>query len=210
MAWRALLRRNPGRSMTLVGDLDQRSGHTPAQSWAELLGTAAREHVRTSSLTINYRTPAEVMRAAVRVLRAAGGANAAPARSAREVPDSLRTTEIVTDSTLVDVVAGEYAALGEGRLAVITAPGRVAATREALAVRLADELQAPAGDVLAAPVAVLDAVAAKGLEFDVVILVEPSEVARGGPGDLYVAMTRPTRRLHIVHRGPLPEGLEEE
>jgi len=207
MAWRALLRRNPSRSMTLVGDLDQRSGHRPARSWEELLGTAAREHVRTASLTINYRTPAEVMRAAVRVLRAAGGANAAPARSAREVPGSLRVTPVADEATLVDVVAAEHAALGEGRLAVITAPGRVAATRDALAPRLAAELEAPGGDVLAAPVAVLDAVAAKGLEFDVVVLVEPAEIAVGGPGDLYVAMTRPTRRLHVVHRRPLPEGL---
>ncbi|WP_176554790.1 UvrD-helicase domain-containing protein [Georgenia sp. 311] len=208
MAWRALLRRNPARSMTLVGDLDQRSGHTPARSWRELLGTAAHEHVRTAALTINYRTPAEVMRAAVRVLRAAGGAHAAPARSAREVPGSLRTTRLAGEADLVDVVAAEHAALGAGRVAVITAPGRVAATRAALADRLAGKLEAPGGDLLGAPVVVLDAVAAKGLEFDVVVLVEPAEIARGGPGDLYVAMTRPTRRLHVVHRAPLPEGFE--
>ena len=208
MAWRALLRRNPARSMTLVGDLDQRSGHTPAHSWGELLGSAAREHVRTAALTINYRTPAEVMSAAVRVLRAAGGAHAAPARSAREVPGSLRTTRLRGEAGLVDVVAAEHAALGEGRLAVVTAPGRVPATRAALAGRLAAQLEAPGGDLLGAPVVVLDAVAAKGLEFDVVVLVEPAEIARGGPGDLYVAMTRPTRRLHVVHSGPLPEGFD--
>lgn len=208
MAWRALLRRNPARSMTLVGDLDQRSGHRPARSWAELLGPAAQDDVRTASLTINYRTPAQVMRAAVRVLRAAGGAHAAPARSAREVPDSLRITRLVEERDLVDVVVAEHAALGDGKLAVITAGDRVAPTRELLATRLAAELEAPGGDVLAAPVAVLDAVTSKGLEFDVVVLVEPAEVGAGGPGDLYVAMTRPTRRLHVVHRGELPAGLE--
>ncbi len=207
MAWRALLRRNPSRSMTLVGDLDQRSGHRPARTWRELLGTAAHEHVRTAALTINYRTPAEVMRAAVRVLRAAGGAHAAPAHSAREVADSLRTTELTDDRDVVDIVAAEHAALGEGRLAVITAPDRVASTRELLAGRLGAALDAPHGDILAAPVVVLDAVTSKGLEFDVVVVVEPTEVGAGGPGDLYVAMTRPTRRLHLLHRGPLPEGL---
>ncbi len=209
MAWRALLRRNPSRSMTLVGDLDQRSGHRPARSWAELLGTAASEHVRTASLTINYRTPAEVMESAVRVLRAAGGAHAAPARSARDVPGALRLSAITDGHEVVDVVATEYAALGEGRLAVITAPGTVGAVRELLSTRLAAELETPGGDVLAARVAVLDAVAAKGLEFDVVVLLEPAEITAGGPGDLYVAMTRPTRRLHVLHRGPLPDGLVE-
>src|SRR5690606_22458967 len=120
-------------------------------------------------------------------------AHAAPARSAREVPDSLRITRLVEERDLVDVVVAEHAALGDGKLAVITAGDRVAPTRELLATRLAAELEAPGGDVLAAPVAVLD---------------EPAEVGAGGPGDLYVAMTRPTRRLHVVHRGELPAGLE--
>lgn len=209
MAWRALLRRNPSRSMTLVGDLDQRSGHQPARSWTELLGTAASEHVRTAALTINYRTPSEVMSAAVRVLRAAGGAHAAPARSARSVPGSLRVTRVAGDREVADAVVAEHAAMGQGRLAVVTPAGRVEATRELLAPRLGDALETPGGDVLAAPVVVLDAVTAKGLEFDVVVLVEPGEVAAGGPGDLYVAMTRPTRLLHVLHRGELPAGLAD-
>ncbi len=210
MAWRALLRRNPSRSMTLVGDLDQRSGHRPARSWSELLGTAAGEHLRTASLTINYRTPAEVMRTAVRVLRAAGGANAAPARSAREVPGSLRVTELAAERDVVEVVVAEHAEMGEGRLAVITPEDRVGRTRELLSERLAAQLEAPAGDPLAAPVVVLDAVSAKGLEFDVVVLLEPAEVGSGGPGDLYVAMTRPTRRLHVLHARPLPAGFSSD
>jgi DNA helicase IV len=48
---------------------------------------------------------------------------------------------------------------------------------------------------------------AKGLEFDVVVLVEPAEVLAASAGDLYVAMTRPTRSLHVLHAGPLPAGL---
>src|SRR5690606_23687314 len=55
MAWRALLRRCPSRSMTVVGDLAQRSGHRPAAQWADVLGTAAGEHVREAVLTISYR-----------------------------------------------------------------------------------------------------------------------------------------------------------
>ena len=47
---------------------------------------------------------------------------------------------------------------------------------------------------------------AKGLEFDVVVLVEPAEVIDASAGDLYVAMTRPTRALHVLHDRPLPRG----
>ncbi|MEE6280262.1 HelD family protein [Georgenia sp. MJ170] len=212
MAWRALLRRNPSRSMTLVGDLDQRSGHRPVTSWTGLLGTAARDQVRTEALTINYRTPATVMAAAVRTLRAAGGAHAAPASSARDVPDALQVTPLPADGTevaLADVVAAELAALDGGRLAVVTADRDVAAVRRTLQPRLGEALTAPGGDFLAAPVVVLDAVASKGLEFDVVVLVEPARVLEGGPGDLYVAMTRPTTRLHVVHQEPLPAGITE-
>ena len=56
----------------------------------------------------------------------------------------------------------------------------------------------------------LDPAASKGLEFDVVVLVEPDHVLRAGhgPGDVYVAITRPTTRLHVVHAAPLPEGLD--
>ncbi len=60
-----------------------------------------------------------------------------------------------------------------------------------------------------APVAVLDVEQAKGLEFDGVLLLEPAEVLEGSPrgaNDLYVAMTRPTQRLRVLHERPLPEG----
>lgn len=206
MAWRALLRRNPARSMTLVGDLDQRSGHRPVRTWAELLGRAAAEHVRTARLTINYRTPSSVMQTAVRVLRAAGGAHAAPTRSARDVPDSLVVTALDRPDRPVEVVRAERAAHPDGKLAVITAPDRVQATWQLLAEHLPGDLAAPGDDVLTSPVVVLDPVTAKGLEFDVVVLLEPAQVAAGGPGDLYVAMTRPTRRLHVLHAQPLPDG----
>jgi DNA helicase IV len=55
-------------------------------------------------------------------------------------------------------------------------------------------------------VAFVDPVEAKGLEYDVVVLAEPAAVLEGGTGDLYVAMTRPTRRLHVVHSADLPPG----
>ncbi|MPV37074.1 HelD family protein [Georgenia subflava] len=218
MAWRALLRRCPSRSMTVVGDLAQRSGHRPAASWSQVLGRAASEHVREAVLTVSYRTPATVMDAATAVMTAQGAEPTYPVRAARDLPGALAVTasargELV--ATTAEVVRAELAGLddtdgpGAGRVAVIVPLGRVPAVLPALAEDpgLRAALTAPDGDPLGARVAVLDAVEAKGLEYDVVVLVEPAAVLEGGPGDLYVAMTRPTRRLHVVHADDLPAGL---
>src|SRR5699024_8075429 len=94
MAWRALLRRNPSRSMTLVGDLDQRSGHRRVAGWSQLLGRTGSPQLRTAMQTINYRPPATIMTTAAQVLERAGGGRATPVRSARDVPQALRITHV--------------------------------------------------------------------------------------------------------------------
>ncbi|HLS49698.1 MAG TPA: hypothetical protein VK024_06860 [Actinomycetaceae bacterium] len=212
MAWRALLRRNPRRSMTLVGDLDQRAGHRRPTTWHGLLGRAAKEHVRTESLTINYRTPSTVMSAAAAVLRAAGGAHATPARSARDVPDALRVTAAPTDlaASATTALATELRERQVGRFAVIADPRHIGDLAKEIRLALPRTLDTRGGDPLSAQTVVLDPGQAKGLEFDVVILVEPAELLATGPGDLYVAMTRVTQRLHVVHRAPLPPGFPAE
>jgi len=58
-------------------------------------------------------------------------------------------------------------------------------------------------------VAFLSANASKGLEFDSVVLVEPNEILSDGTGDLFVALTRATHDVHVVHASPLPAGMEE-
>jgi len=97
---------------------------------------------------------------------------------------------------------------GVGRIAVICpSPGRT----EALLRQdpdLAAAMEAPGGDVLRSRLLVVDPVLSKGLEFDVVVLVDPAEIGERSAGDLYVAMTRPTRRLRVVSRLPLLRGLE--
>ncbi|GAA4423732.1 AAA family ATPase [Georgenia halophila] len=219
MAWRALLRRCPSRSVTVVGDLAQRSGHRPASSWAEVLGGAADEHVREAVLTVSYRTPAAVMDTATEVMTLMGAEPAFPVRAARDLPDALVTSATSEADVLGEtagVVERELAGLdaevgpGSGRLAVIVPAGWQRAVTDALeARRVTSEALAPGGaDPLDARVAVVSAVEAKGLEYDVVVLTEPDGILSGGTGDLYVAMTRPTRRLHVVHAGPLPAGFE--
>ena len=110
------------------------------------------------------------------------------------------------------VAADELAALGEGKVAVICPAAMVDGLRAALP-DVADV--ADGSGVLDAAVALLTVRQAKGLEFDAVIVVEPSAIVAEGAGAagrraLYVAMTRTTRRLHLVHADPLPPELRQD
>ncbi|HEY0118219.1 MAG TPA: AAA family ATPase [Cellulomonas sp.] len=215
MAWRMLLRRVPTRSMTIVGDVAQTSAHAGAHSWATMLDPVLRGSWRLAELTVNYRTPAVVAEAAGRVALAAG-LPVSPLTSARDVPDALTTHRVAADDLVTAAAARAVASArstvdeaGAGRVAVVAAAERVGAVREALVTSGSGSgVQTAADDVdLDAPLVVLTPVQAKGLEFDVVVLVEPAELAAG---DLYVAMTRPTVALHVVHARPLPDGLRAD
>jgi len=108
--------------------------------------------------------------------------------------------------TVATVAAAELEAVGEGKVAVICPASYLDQLRPAL-----PEVPEGAG-VLDVPVALLSVDQAKGLEFDAVVLVEPAAViGEGSPATgrraLYVAMTRTTTRLHIVHAEPLPPEL---
>ncbi len=243
MAWRALLRRIPTRSMTIVGDLAQASSGRGTRSWEEALDRPLRGGWRLAELTVNYRTPASIMDLATAVAVEAGHPTST-VRSVRDLPGAVRVTRAagagsggapIVTATL-DAVHAELAELDGGTIAVIAASGRRGHLADALAdaggssPALAGALASRHGDALSARVVILDPVGSKGLEFDVVVLVEPAEIVgdtgphgagqtgprRGAqPGaaagsrvsDLYVAMTRATRRLHVVHARDLPSGL---
>ncbi len=171
--WQMLLRRCPSRSFTVVGDRAQ-ARHGFTDSWKERLERAGVDRVEVASLTVNYRTPAEVMAEAEPVIRAAlPDAN---------VPTSVRSTGIpvrhgpVTDlHRVVDSWLAEHA---EGLACVIGDTSYDAGPR----VRsLTPEL-------------------AKGLEFDLVVLVDPDRWGGGieGAVDRYVAMTRATQELVVL------------
>ncbi|UOY01743.1 ATP-binding domain-containing protein [Blastococcus sp. PRF04-17] len=209
MAWRLLLRRCPTRSMTLVGDVAQTSSPAGGSSWAAMLtphlGPSQGWNWRLEELTVNYRTPAEIMEVAADVL-AAGGAGTSTGRSVRATgvrPWALRVPE-----ERVAAAAAEAAASfdrEEGTLAVLAPRTRLAAVAAAVSARL----PATSDDLTAGPV-VLSAEGAKGLEFDSVLVVDPAAiVAEGwrGHNDLYVALTRATQRLGVVHAGELPPEL---
>ncbi|MFC8192258.1 HelD family protein [Cellulomonas sp. NPDC057328] len=214
MAWRALLRRVPTRSLTIVGDVAQTSAAAGARDWGRTLDPVLRGSWRLAELTVNYRTPRTVAEAAQRVARAAR-LPVTPQTSARDVDDALRVRRSADDRALVaDVAAAAHALVAEvggaggaGRTAVVAVGAR---TSEVVAALRALGHTPPTGDVvdLDAPLVVLTPTQAKGLEFDAVVLVEPAEVLAASGGDLYVAMTRPTRVLQVVHAQALPPGLE--
>lgn len=215
MAWRALLRRVPTRSLTIVGDVAQTSAAGGTHSWATSLDPVLRGTWRLAELTVNYRTPAAVARAAQRV-GAAAGLPVGTLTSAREVPDALVVERVAADALVGTAVARALAAVdrvvdvgGAGRVALIVARGRLDGVRAALAAA-GGPVPADGGSVdLDAPLDVLTPVRSKGLEFDAVVLLEPAELLAAAPADLYVAMTRPTTTLHVVHAADLPTGFDD-
>lgn len=210
MAWRSLLRRVPMRSMTVVGDLAQQSRHHPATTWRALMGKAGREHVRQAALTISYRTPATVLDAAGRVLRAGQPGDYVPLTAARDLPDSLHATQGSWREILNAIVAQELSSLGDGKLAVIAPTEQLAGVASQLADEFSEAMKPVDGRPLLSQLVVLDAESSKGLEFDVVVVVEPEAIAERSIGDIYVAMTRCTRRLHGIYRDALPEGWDHD
>src|SRR5215218_5010946 len=205
MAWRLLMRRCPTRSMTVVGDVAQTGSLAGASSWAEVLTPHLGTQWRLEELTVNYRTPAEIMEVAAEVL-AAGGATATAGRSVRSTgvrPWGRRVAGI----ELADAVAEAAAecAKEDGTLAVLVPRSRLAAVADAVAARLPSTSE----DLTDGPV-VLPPEGAKGLEFDSVLVVDPvGIVGEGvrGHNDLYVVLTRATQRLGTVHPGDLPPEL---
>ena len=192
MQWRMLARRCPTGSMTVVGDLGQAKHPWSATSWAAVHALVA-PHVphRVLELTINYRTPEEVMRLAASVLADVAPDLRPPAavRNSGQEPVVIATSADRLAESAREAARYEAVAVAPGKVAIIFPPGTV------------DDVEA---DVLDRTVAELDVERAKGLEFDSVVVVEP---AAHSAGELYVALTRTTRRLVLVHSRALPARL---
>jgi DNA helicase IV len=211
MTWRVLMRRCPSRSFTLVGDVAQTGAAEGASSWAEVLDPFVAGRWRTEELRVNYRTPAEIMDVAADVLHAVDPA-LEPPTSVREggtPPRALRVPEGTLPVQLPQLVESEADAVGDGTVAVLIPDARHLELRAAVAEALPD-LASVHGDQLSQRVAVLPVREAKGLEFDAVIVVDPAGILAGsyrGANDLYVAVTRATKRLTVIADGELPEIL---
>jgi len=205
--------------MTVVGDLAQTGSLAGAQSWEQVFDPYVAGRWRLKELSVNYRTPRQVMDVAAAVLAGAGPAEApatkvVPPRSAREGHEEPTAHPVAQAGDLparvAAVVAADLDRLGDGRLAVITPRDLRAPVTRALAATLPPGSVADRRAALDAPVTVLAVAEAKGLEVDTVVLVEPAAILAGssrGAHDLYVALTRPTQRLRVVHHAPLPAGM---
>jgi len=180
--WRMLLLRCPSRSFTIVGDRAQ-ARHGFTESWQERLARAGLDRVELASLTVNYRTPEEVMAEAEPVIRAAiPDAN---------VPISIRSTGVPVlrgpVSDLDSILASWLDAHAEGIACVIGAEGH-AGDRPGVGWEPQSRVRWLAPEL------------SKGLEFDLVVLIDPESFGTGieGAVDRYVAMTRATQRLVIL------------
>lgn len=208
MQWRLLVRRCPLKSFTIVGDIAQTSAAAGASSWQQALAPHFGDRWQLEELTVNYRTPAQITEAATRMANAAGQVVSAP----KAVRDGLWPPIIdrVSDlpQALLEAMPEELAAVDGGLVAVIAAPRRVAGLAKALRAEFGKRVGHGAGS-LEQDIVVIDPHEAKGLEFDAVVIIEPSElVSNGRVGDLYVAMTRPTQRLRLLSTTDLPAGIE--
>ncbi|ATL71756.1 helicase [Nocardia terpenica] len=194
MAWRMVMRRIPNRWVTVVGDVAQTSDPAGASSWQQVLEPYVAQRWKLAELTVNYRTPAEIMAVAADVLAAIDPGVSVP-RSVRESghpPLAVRTEPADRAEEVRRLLAEEADRPG---IAVVLTPHQ-----------LIPEFAPLASD----SVSVLTVPEVKGLEFDAVILVEPQDILDESPrglNDLYVALTRATQRLHVVHAGELPEVL---
>ncbi len=195
MAWRMLLRRCPSRSFTIVGDVAQTSNPAGTRWWPETMDPLFQGGWHLRELSVSYRIPSAVAEAAQSFAKAAG-LPVSEMSAARDVDDSVVAMRVAADAVAqaaADAARAEVEGLagrGGGLVAIIAPDAHVQALTQI----------APEG------VDVVGARDAKGLEYDAVVIAQPAEIATV-PQDLYVALTRPTRRLVLVHSGDLPRGL---
>ncbi|HXD27387.1 MAG TPA: UvrD-helicase domain-containing protein [Arthrobacter sp.] len=212
MQWRLLMRRCPLKSFTVVGDIAQASSAASVGSWSAAMKPFVGNRFTLEELTVNYRTPVQIAEAAARMAQEAGLAVSTP-KAVREgewppVVDRLGTGELV--SATLAALPGEIRIADGGLVAVIVPAHRIGDVRAAIVRDYGRRVGSGSG-ALDQDIVVTTATEAKGLEFDVVMVLEPQaivEEADGSVGDLYVAMTRATQRLRVLAEGNIPAGIE--
>jgi hypothetical protein len=213
MQLRSVARRSLSGSITMAGDIGQATGPWAPAGWDEVTAhLPGQRQPRLVELTVSYRTPAEVVEVAARVLAetAPGLTPPTPVRRTGVAPyfeqvEASRFAERVAalaTQACTDVAPGTAAVLAPASLVA-----ELAIALDAAGVQASD----PRRDGLGAPLSLLPVDLANGLEFDAVVVVEPAAIVEESPQGLralYVALTRPTRRLAVIHTRPLPAALE--
>jgi DNA helicase IV len=203
-------RRSLNGSLTVVGDIAQATGPLAPDSWDDVLAHLPdKKPSRVVGLSVGYRIPAQIMQLANRVMEAATPGLRAP-RAVR-LGDSVPRITRVDDLTagVVGEVAALISELASGSVAVV-APDSLCDEISAALVAAGLEHGRAAASGLDQALTVVPVSVVKGLELDAVVVVEPSRiVADSGHGlrALYVALTRSTQRLSVVHADGLPQPL---
>ena len=198
MQLRMVGRRAAPGSLTLLGDMAQATGPIAFEAWEEVLAHLPDgDSAAVAELRHAYRVPAEIMELALPLLDAVAPAYAPPI-AFRHGGAPPRVRRVEADSLLREAVAEAAALATEDGLLAVIAPEEL--------LTAAPEID---GTLFDGSVAVLSPRGAKGLEFDHVVVAEPAAIAERPSGlrELFVALTRPTRTLVIVHARPLPSEL---
>ena len=212
MELRMVGRRSLGGSLTVVGDLAQATGPWAHDSWDDVLAHLPdRRPPRTASLTVGYRLTAPIMALAGRVL-AAGSVDAVaptPVRVDGEQPQMIRTESII--DSVIEVAGTELEKVEPGNVAIIAPDSMLDDLAEGLD-RAGVDYGRATRQGLRHRLALVEVSFVKGLELDAAVVCEPAMIVETEPQGLralYVALTRATKRLTVVHQRPLPEALAE-
>ncbi len=212
MQLRMLARRSLGGSMTVVGDIAQATGPWAPASWDDVLAhLPSRRPPRVRELSIGYRTPASILTLANKVLAVAAPGLTPPSamRTGDSPPVVVGTDAEGLGRAVARLAAAERDAVGEGNVAVVVPDSLFGPIGRALDALGVDHGEAQRTGI-DAQVNLVPVRLVKGIELDSVVVVEPSRIVAEEPQglrSLYVALTRATQRLAVVHAEPLPEML---
>lgn len=208
---RAIARRSLTGSMTIVGDLAQATSAWAHDDWADVvsyLKGEAQENL--IELDVGYRVPQQIFEFASRLLPEMAP-TVTPPKAIRPGPSDPELCPVSAGELLAQAVDAAQSYAAHGNLVGVIVPDGLRSDVVA-AFTAADTTVTDGRNEIGTSITVVPASVAKGLEFDSVVVVEPAAIAdesEHGLRLLYVALTRPTRHLTVVHAAPLPEPLGE-
>jgi DNA helicase IV len=212
MQLQMVARRSLNGSMTVVGDLAQATGALAPNDWDDVLRHLPdQKGARVIGLSVGYRIPGQIMELANKVMMAATPTLRAPTsvRTGDEHPEFLEVAGSELLSAVVSATKELDADIGDGNIAVVVPDSMFEAVSGALTAAGIEHGEATRSG-LEMGITVVPVSVVKGLELDGVIVVEPARIVRDeeqGLRALYVALTRSTKRLTIVHSEPLPAAM---
>lgn len=230
MDWYLLSQKCPSKSFTIVGDVAQTSSPAGSRDWKEAVGSVLTDMFQISKLTVNYRNPQEVANKAMDVLDK-NGLKYETITAPRSIENSYRLTKVNSPNEVFEEGAKiaykliqeflDFETL-EGRVAIISKSEGLKELKQQIFYWLELDYGKPYVEMIRnQPVSIrqLNIISpeySKGLEYDAVLLVEPldlqiytknGELTKESLSNLYIAMTRPTQRLEIIHSKELPKGM---